>query len=544
MGHDWDCSVDARGYNFPGNSSGHIHSPRRASRLPGHRRGSQGRSVRRNEMAGVLSASSTVGKRKAHPLIRIRERGFEVDVAGTILLLLVGLALSAWCLITCGRLNLPGAFFFLLYPWTVNRTGRLVTPRLGVEPVLGRSFPFRFLVGFTVLTLAQFLAHTLLPGSLAAHFLILAALVEMGWFLRRRQGTGRGPERHAPTPAEMLLVVLCLLAATCWSRGLLVSVVVRGDQVVFHNWSDYLEHANIVARFLGGKGLWGMGNYALTGLPAPLYHYAGYLPAATAAVFTGSTALDAVLSTWNPLGNVLIGLAAYTLVLPWAGRRGGSAPRSRPCCSPTPPITGPPTPYLRPHWLQQIGCARPLWRRDRDLVGRPLAAVEPPPEPACAPRRPRVGDRHLLVQGPDLHRPDALAARPRDPLVARRLAGPATGPGHRRGGVGDRDGGGAHPFRGDARLRAQPRRIWRDTTTTWRSNSRRGSASGSTPRPARSWGPRDITPLDRHSMAWPRSASGSPWVPCSWSSPRPPATGPTVPCPAWWSCSTSSCTRA
>jgi hypothetical protein len=308
-------------------------------------------------MAGVLSASSTAGKRKARPLIRIRERGFEVDVAGAILLLLVGLALSAWCLITCGRLNLPGAFFFLLYPWTVDRMGRLVAPRLGVEPALVGSFPFRFLAGFLALTLAQLLAHTLLPGSLAAHFLILAAIVHAGWFLRRRRLAGPGPERRTAAPAEMLLVVLCLLAATCWSRGLLVSVDVRDDQVVYHNWKDRLEHANITARLLGDRSLWRMGHYALAGLPAPVYHYAGYLPVATAAVFTGSTALDAVLSTWNPLGNFLIGLAAYSLVLPWAGRWGGICATIAVVLLPDASYYWPANAVLRYHWLQQVGPA-------------------------------------------------------------------------------------------------------------------------------------------------------------------------------------------
>jgi hypothetical protein len=308
-------------------------------------------------MAGVLSAPSTVGKRDATRLIRPRGRGIGVDVAGRLLLLLIGSALAAWCLIAGGRLNGPGAFFFLLYPWAVDRTGRLVVPRLGVEPVLARSFPFRFLVGFTVLALAQLLVHTLLPGSLAAHFLVLAAGVEVGWFVRRRRGACRAPERQAPAPAEMLLVVVCLLAATCWSRGLLVSVDVRGDRVIYRHWMDFPEHANIVARLLGGEGLWRMGNYALAGLPAPVYHYASYLPTATAAAFTGGTALVAVLSTWNPLGNVLIGLAAYTLVLPWAGRWGGLCATIAAVLLPDASYYWPANAVLRYHWLQQVGPA-------------------------------------------------------------------------------------------------------------------------------------------------------------------------------------------
>ncbi len=308
-------------------------------------------------MAGMLSVPSTVGHPRARRRIPPRDRGITIDVAGTILRLLVGSTLAAWSWITRGRLSLPGLVFFLLYPVAVDRTGRLITPWLGVESALRRSFPFRFLAGFTVLSLAQFLAHSLVPGSLATQFLILAGLVETGWWLRRRQGTGQEPERSAPVPAEFFLVVLCLLAATCWSRGLLVSVDVRGDSVVFRNWIDYLEHGNIIARFLGGESLWRMGNYALAGLPTPVYHYAGYLPAATAAVFAGSTALDAALSTWNPLGNVLIGLAAYTLVLPWAGKWGGLCATVAAVLLPDASYYWPANTHLRYHWLQQVGCA-------------------------------------------------------------------------------------------------------------------------------------------------------------------------------------------
>jgi hypothetical protein len=287
-------------------------------------------------------------------------------------LLLVGASLAAWSGITCGRLNVLGIVFFLVYPWTIDSMGRLVTPWLRVEPVLERSFAFRFLAGFLVLTLAQFLVHTLAPGTPATQFPIVAGLVVLGQVLQRMvkvkgvepdRGSQAQAQAQAQTQtqagAELVLVVLCLLAATCWSRGLLVSEEVVGHEVLFRRWVDFFEHASIVSRFLAGESLWSMGNYALSGLSAPVYHYAGYLPAATAAGFTGSTALDAAVSTWNPLGNVLIGLAAYTLVLPWAGGRGGLCAAIAVLLIPDASYYWPANAVLRYHWLQQVGCAGP-----------------------------------------------------------------------------------------------------------------------------------------------------------------------------------------
>ena len=218
-GHDCDCVMDPSGYNSPRQLVLTIHSHSTVEPSARHiKGGSRGGSVRRNEMPEVLSAPSAVGKRKASPRIPLDERAVKVDVAGPILLFLVGLAMAAWCLITCGRLNLPGAFFFLLYPWTVDRTGRLVTPWLGVEPALGRSFPFRFLVGFTVLTLAQFLAHTLLPGSLAAPFPDLRRTRRNGVVPAPAPGNRDGSSNIRPRPGPRCSWWSCV----CW-RHMLVA---------------------------------------------------------------------------------------------------------------------------------------------------------------------------------------------------------------------------------------------------------------------------------------------------------------------------------
>jgi hypothetical protein len=317
-------------------------------------------------MTQVLAVPSRLHEPRVRPAPR--PHGWEIhpDVIVRVMLFLVAATLAAWRLYSCGRMNLPGVLFFLVYPWTAYHLGLLVTLWLRVEAVLERSFAFRFLLGFMALAIIQFLVRSLLPGSLAAQFVIIAVLVGLAvrWFPRpasTRPGFDRDLDRQAraQVAAELFLVVLCLLAATCWSRVLLVSEDIRGDHVIYRRWIDFFEHATVVARMLAGGTLWSMGNYGLYGAPTSLYHYASYLPAATAAAFAGGSAMDAAVSTWSPLGNVLLGLAAYTLVLPWAGWRGGLCATMAVLLIPDATYYWPAGAFHRYHWLQQVGCAGP-----------------------------------------------------------------------------------------------------------------------------------------------------------------------------------------
>ncbi len=283
---------------------------------------------------------------------RVRSLGMEPGHA--VSLLFIALALTAWSALANRTWNTGGICFALLYPLTAYYLGRLVLAAVKVEPLVKRSFAVLFLLGYLTLGLLQLAVHSFLPGPLGWQFGAIAAAALLSQLLLR-------PEPECPAAADgwvsVYLCGFCLLAATCWAWGLLHSIQLDGAEVVFHHWMDLFIHASFIARLTAEPGLWGMGNAEIAGLPAKFYHYASYLGPATQTLLSGTTAYDAARSCWTPVGTFLTGLAAYAVVLPWAGRAGGICAAAALLTLPDPSHYWPNTGHLAYHWLQQIGCA-------------------------------------------------------------------------------------------------------------------------------------------------------------------------------------------
>ncbi|HZV04021.1 MAG TPA: hypothetical protein VE999_02930 [Gemmataceae bacterium] len=269
-------------------------------------------------------------------------------------LLLIALALLGWSTVASRTFHSGGIVFALLYPLTAYYLGRLIFAIVNVEPLVKRSFAVLFLLGYLALGLLQFAAHSWLPGSLGWQFAAIAAVVLLGQLLLHPR------EERTPAPDAGVSVYLCgfcLLAATCWARGLLRPVHLDGTEVVFRHWMDFFIHASFITRITTGPGLWAMGNGEIAGMPAIFYHYASYFGPATQTLFSGETAYDAARGCWVPLGTFLTGLAAYAVVLPWAGRAGGICAAAALLTLPDPSYYWPNNGYLGYHWLQQVGGA-------------------------------------------------------------------------------------------------------------------------------------------------------------------------------------------
>lgn len=297
-------------------------------------------------------------RRQGDPLLALRAgavfRFLGMEAAHAIALLLIGLALTGWSAVVSGTVNAGGIAFALLYPLASYYLGRLILAAVDIEPLIKRSFAALFLLGYLALGLIQFAAHSCLPGSLEVQFAVIVPIVLLGQFLLPVEDRGV-PSADAWT--TVYVSAFCLLAATCWARGLLQSIHADGAEVVFCNWMDFFVHASFIARFTAAPGLWGMGNAELAGLPASFYHYASYLAPATQTLFTGQSALDAARGCWVPLGTFLTGLAAYVIVLPWAGRAGGVCAAVALLTLPDPSFYWPSNGFLGYHWLQQVGGA-------------------------------------------------------------------------------------------------------------------------------------------------------------------------------------------
>jgi hypothetical protein len=283
---------------------------------------------------------------------RIRSLGMEPAHAMSVLL--IALALIGWGAIVSGTLHAGAIAFALLYPLTAYYLGRLVLAAVNVEVCVKTSFAVLFLLGYLALGLIQLAVHSLLPGLLGWQFGVIFATVLLGQLLL----VPRDQNPAAPDAwGSVYLCGFCLLAATCWARGLLRPVQFDGREVVFRHWWDFFIHASLIARFTTELGLWRMGNGEIAGLPPVFYHYASYLGPVTQTLFSGQSALEAARGYWTPMGTFLTGLAAYVLVLPWAGRGGGVCAAVALLVVPDASHYWPANCWLAYHWLQQIGCA-------------------------------------------------------------------------------------------------------------------------------------------------------------------------------------------
>jgi hypothetical protein len=93
-------------------------------------------------------------------------------------------------------------------------------------------------------------------------------------------------------------------------------------------WNDFYFHAATLAHFAAPDAI-GRGMPLMADFPAPVYHYASYLPSAMVARLAGVPLLDTALLIWLPLGIVIMACGVVSLGLslggPWLAIGGLSA---------------------------------------------------------------------------------------------------------------------------------------------------------------------------------------------------------------------------
>jgi hypothetical protein len=263
---------------------------------------------------------------------------------------------SGWLFTVTATLPLLAVVFFALLVLSAYYLGRFVLHVVPLQSQLACSFALIFLTGVLSWALLMLGLHSLLPGSLRWHTLLLFAASAAGqWLIHRREAPAR--EERSAALVSLFVVIFSLAAATCWARGLLHSTRPVADQVEFHHWMDYFDHAGFTSQFLGREHLWRFGNYEIGHLPTPVYHYGSYLYTAGLASFSRLSAYQVVIAFWTPFGTFLSGLAAYALVLSFGGRKAA-------LCSVMALLALPDASYyclknawFRYHWLQQLGSA-------------------------------------------------------------------------------------------------------------------------------------------------------------------------------------------
>jgi hypothetical protein len=265
------------------------------------------------------------------------------------------LTFSLWIFAAEWAIDLKIVLFFIAFCF-----GCVVSGRLCCDAVVPRSnrasFPTVFLFGFFCVSVPLFLLSVLSPLGMAWNGLIVV-LITVVWGLARTPLTAQPITNKSEIRLGLATTLLSLVAATLWSADSIQPMTVAHGMVTFRPWVDSFYHSCVVRMFRDSHGFSSLEHIMLPGQPAAIYHYASYSAPAFMAAVTKTPCYLALTSFQVPLGVVLTGFAAFSLIKSWWGPGAGLAATVFLLFLPDASVYGLKNPYLSYHWLQQIAPA-------------------------------------------------------------------------------------------------------------------------------------------------------------------------------------------
>lgn len=190
--------------------------------------------------------------------------------------------------------------------------GGILAGRLPLSFANDCSITLQFVLGILATNTFLFALSLVSPLGLGGNLLILAATAVV-WRI------AAAPHVSVPEPAsgylpDMLGVAVCGVGATLWCLDSLHPVF--GDEVttIFRTWQDRFYHTRLISMFAQSHGLWSMTNIEFVDAPSVLYHYAIYFLPGVVLSMSDAAAYEVFASFLIPVGVLLAGLAAFSLV--------------------------------------------------------------------------------------------------------------------------------------------------------------------------------------------------------------------------------------
>lgn len=206
-----------------------------------------------------------------------------------------------------------------LYVWLCLTYGRTFVLAAGPVARSKAGLSYQFLGGFFVFNTLLFALALISPLGMLVNISLLT-VVALGLDVFTRRPSGKAIERCDELPS-LLCILLAGTATTLWCSDIQVPLPSDGSEIVWRTWRDAFIHARQISVFSQAHGLATIQEMNMAGAPARIYHFASYLPAAAIAAMTSSTAVESYSAVQLPLGILLTGLAAFTLVAcmwgPW-----------------------------------------------------------------------------------------------------------------------------------------------------------------------------------------------------------------------------------
>jgi len=210
------------------------------------------------------------------------------------------------------------------------------------------DLPLRLLVGYAAVNTALLALAWLSPLGIIANFGILLALAASLFV------AAKPVRRQSDDSVGLLVLGVCLAAATLWCQDSLRPISVEGDTVVFKPWIDGFYYAVHIRIFGASHGAASIEDFRMAGVPARLYHYGVYLTPALIRQVSGIHSYTAFAGILAPMGVFFTGLGAYALVASFWGTWPGLAACAALLLLPDGAEQGMRNTFMSFHWLTQI----------------------------------------------------------------------------------------------------------------------------------------------------------------------------------------------
>jgi hypothetical protein len=211
------------------------------------------------------------------------------------------------------------------------------------------DLPLRLLVGYAIVNTALFVLAWLSPLGIITNFGILLAVATALFVATRPVQKPSGGDS-----VGLLVLGLCLVAATLWCQDSIHPISVEDNAVVFKPWLDGFYHAVHLRIFGASHGASSIEDFRLAGVPARLYHYGVYLTPALIKQASGIASYTAFAGILAPMGVFFAGLGAYALIASFWGTWPGLAACMALLLLPDGAQQGMRNTFMSYHWLTQI----------------------------------------------------------------------------------------------------------------------------------------------------------------------------------------------
>jgi hypothetical protein len=219
--------------------------------------------------------------------------------------------------------SITTAFILLIYVIACQAYGYLFSSLMPVISKDSGGLCFQFIVGYFIFNTLQFILSLLSPFGLVVNFIglccvfLLLTISSLNLFPTLFYSKSWLP--------DILCVMISGFAATLWCSDIQAPLRLNSGEVVFNVWQDVFIHAREISAFAQSQGINTINDIKMSGVSAPIYHFASYISAATLSALSGTSAINVYSAFLLPFGIFLTGMAAFSLVSSFWGKWPGFA---------------------------------------------------------------------------------------------------------------------------------------------------------------------------------------------------------------------------